>query len=145
MGLSDATHLLAIINVGTSRADARALVQALSHLVERRRGRPPTDAARAIASAPRLADLGLEIAMPPAEAFAAPAELVPLGEAAGRICAEVIAPAPPGVPRLIPGQRITPSHQVFLQAHDKAGVLILDPADPEQKRVRVVKAQGRES
>ncbi len=145
VGLSDATHLLAIINVGTSRADARALVQALSHLVERRRGRPPTDAARAIASAPRLADLGLEIAMPPAEAFAAPAELVPLGEAAGRICAEVIAPAPPGVPRLIPGQRITPSHQVFLQAHDKAGVLILDPADPEQKRVRVVKAQGRES
>ncbi len=140
VGLSDATHLLAIVSVGAIRADERALVRGLSHLAERRLGHPPTDAAKAVASAPRLADLDLEIAMPPAEAFAGSSELVPWAEAAGRICAEVIAPAPPGVPRLIPGQRITPSHQVFLQAHDKAGVFILDPADPKQKRVRVVKA-----
>ena len=139
VGLSDATHLLAVVSVGTSKADATRLVQALTHLVERRRKRQPTDAANAVSTAPRLADLAVEMAMPPAEAFAAAAELVPLGEAAGRVCAEVIAPAPPGVPRLIPGQRITPSHQVFLEAHDAAGVFILDPADPKQKRVRVVK------
>ena len=143
VGLSDATHLLAVVSVGTSKADATRLVQALTHLVERRRKRPPTEAAKAVSTAPQLVNLQIEMAMAPSEAFAAPTELVPLGDAAGRVCAEVIAPAPPGVPRLIPGQRITPSHQIFLQAHDAAGVFILDPADPKQGRVRVVKGKGR--
>ena len=82
------------------------------------------------------------MALPAAEAFAAPAvELVPWSRAPGRIAAEIIAPAPPGVPRLIPGQRITEAHAAFLQGAMDAGVFILDPADEEGRKVRVVNAQ----
>ena len=138
VALSGAAHLMVTVGVGTSRADERHLVEALTDLVAHRRKRPPTPAAKAAACAPSLADLGIEMVMAPSEAFAAETELVPLADATGRICAEVIAPAPPGVPRLVPGQLITPGHQHFLTANDAAGVFILDPADPKQKRVRVV-------
>ena len=59
---------------------------------------------------PRMAALGFDLAMPIADAFFAPAEKVAYQAAAGRICAEVIAPAPPGIPRLIPGQVISLDH-----------------------------------
>ena len=83
VGLSDATHLLAVVSVGTSKVDATRLVQALTHLVERRRKRQPTDAAKAVSTAPRLADLAVEMAMAPAEAFAAAAEAGPARRSGG--------------------------------------------------------------
>jgi len=43
---------------------------------------------------------------PLAEAWRAPAELVPLAAAAGRLAAEPLCPYPPGIPLLIPGERI---------------------------------------
>jgi lysine decarboxylase len=43
---------------------------------------------------------------PLAEAWRAPAEAVPLAAAAGRIAAEPLCPYPPGIPLLIPGERI---------------------------------------
>ena len=57
---------------------------------------------------------------------------------AGRIAAEMIAPAPPGVPRLVPGQRITADHVAFLVANHRAGAFVLDPVDPTGETVRVV-------
>ena len=83
------------------------------------------------------------MAMAAAEAFAAESELVVWDSASGRIAAEIIAPAPPGVPRLIPGQRITDAHVRFLHANVEAGVFILDPADEKGWKVRVVKAKRR--
>jgi arginine decarboxylase len=78
------------------------------------------------------------VAMPAADAFFAAAEPVRYEDAAGRIAAEIIAPAPPGVPRLMPGQRISDAHVAWLLANREAGMFVLDPADPSDKRVRVV-------
>ena len=44
--------------------------------------------------------------LPPREAFLAPQEAVPLEEAAGRIAAESLAAYPPGIPNVLPGERI---------------------------------------
>jgi len=44
--------------------------------------------------------------LPPAACFALPHETVPAAEAVGRVCAEYIWECPPGVPILLPGQRI---------------------------------------
>ncbi|GBG68247.1 hypothetical protein CBR_g2798 [Chara braunii] len=46
-------------------------------------------------------------ALSPREAFFAPSERVKLEEAVGRICAELLAPYPPGIPVLAPGEVIT--------------------------------------
>ena len=78
--------------------------------------------------------------MPMADAFFAPAEKVTYEASAGRICAEVIAPAPPGIPRLVPGQRISAQHAAWLTANRDAGMFVLDPADPAERKIRVVAA-----
>jgi lysine decarboxylase len=47
-----------------------------------------------------------EVIFPPRAALQLPAETVPVSEAAGRISAELIAPCPPGIALLAPGERI---------------------------------------
>ena len=48
-----------------------------------------------------------ELAMTPREAFLGPQEAVPFADAAGRIAAESLAAYPPGVPNVLPGERLT--------------------------------------
>ncbi len=50
-----------------------------------------------------------EAAMTPREAFFAPAEAVALEDSLGRISASPVIPAPPGIPILMPGERIDPA------------------------------------
>ncbi|WP_311722105.1 hypothetical protein [Sphingomonas sp. BK345] len=64
---------------------------------------PPLQGLRAICGAVRLA-------LPGPRALNGPTEMVRYEDAAGRIAAEMIAPAPPRVPRLVPGQRISAEH-----------------------------------
>lgn len=52
---------------------------------------------------------------PLAEAWRAPAEAVPLEQAAGRLAAEPLCPYPPGIPLLIPGERIDGPRAAWLQ------------------------------
>ena len=136
VGLSDARHLLLVISIGTTRADVRALVRALGDCVTRL-GADPAMLPRAPAVVP-VADLPFAMAMPGPDAFFAPVEMVAYEDAGGRIAAEIVAPAPPGVPRLVPGQRITAAHVAFLIASRDAGAFILDPTDPSQRMIRVV-------
>ncbi|MDK2881661.1 MAG: arginine decarboxylase [Clostridia bacterium] len=59
--------------------------------------------------------------MTPREAFFAPWLPVPRKEARGLVAAEVIAPYPPGVPVLCPGEVITPELTEFLEEWEAAG------------------------
>ncbi|HEY9869812.1 MAG TPA: hypothetical protein V6D08_11650, partial [Candidatus Obscuribacterales bacterium] len=42
----------------------------------------------------------------PRQAILLPQEVIPAHKAGGRIAAELIAPCPPGVPVIVPGQRV---------------------------------------
>ena len=57
----------------------------------------------------------------PREAFFAPHSLVPWESALGKTAAEVVAPYPPGVPVICPGERIQEEVLEFLQKWDAAG------------------------
>lgn len=50
-------------------------------------------------------------------ALFAPAEIVPLESAAGRIAAEAACPCPPGVPVVMPGEEVTPEATEFLNRY----------------------------
>jgi arginine decarboxylase len=76
--------------------------------------------------------------MLPRDAFFAARETVPAGEAAGRICAEQITPYPPGIPVIIPGERITGELLYYLRSGLAAGMQLPDPADPSLGTIRVV-------
>jgi lysine decarboxylase len=53
--------------------------------------------------------------LPVGQAWLAPSETVSLADAAGRLAAEPICPYPPGIPLLIPGERIDPLRAGWLQ------------------------------
>ena len=76
--------------------------------------------------------------MPPREAFFAAAEPVGVRTAVGRISAELIAPYPPGIPVLAPGEEVTPSVIEALDSARSAGIRIAYAADPTLSTIRVV-------
>ena len=53
--------------------------------------------------------------LPLGEAWRAKSEAVPLDQAAGRLAAEPLCPYPPGIPLLIPGERIDGPRAAWLQ------------------------------
>jgi hypothetical protein len=55
-----------------------------------------------------------ETILNPREAFFAPGRRLPLAEAIGRIAKETIVHCPPGIPVIIPGERIQPQHKPYL-------------------------------
>ena len=140
VGLAEARHLLVVISPGTATGDVRELVRALGDLSDRLRADPSI--LPAAPDLPGIATLGVELAMPGPDAFFAEVEEVAYEECAGRVAAEIVAPSPPGVPRLVPGQRITPEHVAWLVANRDAGMFVLDPADPSEHRLRVVAADA---
>lgn len=97
--LEMATHgsMLAMVTVGSQPDDIDHLVQALSTLPLKNQDLPTIPEPP---YAPRV--------LPLAEAAWAPSKEVVLEEAVGKISAEVIAPCPPGIAILTPGDRITP-------------------------------------
>ncbi|MFS0772980.1 aminotransferase class I/II-fold pyridoxal phosphate-dependent enzyme [Sphingomonas sp. 1P08PE] len=136
VGLSDGRHLLVVLSLGTRRSDLRRLVRALGDLI-RQLAADSSVLPRAPVM-PRIDTLSVEMVMAGPTALNGPATMVRYEDAAGRVAAEMIAPAPPGVPRLVPGQRITPAHVAWLIGQRDAGSFIMDPVDPSAATVRVV-------
>jgi lysine decarboxylase len=80
-------------------------------------------------------------ALAPREAFFAAHETVAAAHAVGRVCAEVVAPYPPGVPVLIPGEIVTAELLDALTDARGAGTRIAYAADPSLATLQVVAAQ----
>ncbi|MCA1222864.1 aminotransferase class I/II-fold pyridoxal phosphate-dependent enzyme [Streptomyces sp. 8L] len=83
--------------------------------------------------------LRLEQATLPRDAYFGPVEHVPWRRAAGRICAEVLTPYPPGIPAALPGEVLGREVMEYLRSGVDAGMVVPDAADPEVKSVRVVR------
>jgi lysine decarboxylase len=79
-----------------------------------------------------------EPAVSPRDAFFAPAETVPALAAAGRVSAELIAPYPPGVPVLAPGEVIARETVEGLREAAAQGVRVAYASDPTLATVRVL-------
>jgi len=136
MGLSDDRHLLACFTIGNDDQATDALIDSIRALADwastrvEQHGRP--------AGMPGRRDLPTTMAMIPAEAFFGRIEHVPLECAAGRVAAEMVAPYPPGIPRLIPGQRIESIHIDCLRLGVQAGLFPMGSSDVRLRTLRVV-------
>jgi arginine decarboxylase len=75
----------------------------------------------------------------PREAFFADYEVVAREEAVGRISAELVAPYPPGVPVLVPGEEVTLETLKALDLSLRVGNRIAYAADPSLKSLHVVR------
>jgi len=79
-----------------------------------------------------------EMAMPPREAFFRPNETRSAASAVGRVSGELVAPYPPGVPVLAPGEVITAEALDALRAAQADGGRIAYAADPTLATFQVI-------
>jgi arginine decarboxylase len=79
-----------------------------------------------------------ELAMTPREAYLGPQEVVPASRAAGRIAAESLATYPPGIPNVLPGERLTAETLAYVQHTLQMGGSVRGASDRLLDTVRVV-------
>jgi arginine decarboxylase len=87
--------------------------------------------------------LELQTAVTPREAFLGRGETVPAEAAVGRISCESIAGYPPGIPALLPGERITEEVIAYLRGLTGVGARLHGAADPSFATVRVLVERDR--
>ena len=125
--------IVAVFGMGETASDnAARLVDALE---------------RAVAELPGERDPGGRELMPPPpwgplemtprEAFFGPQEVVPIEAAVGRIAAESLAAYPPGIPNVLPGERLTAETWEYVQATLAHGGTLRGASDRTLRTARV--------
>ncbi|MBR6887894.1 MAG: aminotransferase class I/II-fold pyridoxal phosphate-dependent enzyme [Selenomonadaceae bacterium] len=124
--LSDAANLLFLITYSDTAETISKLVDALKLL-------PPRSPKKIYSTPPPIEISIAELS--PRETFYAPVEVVALRKSVGRICAEEITFYPPGIPLLMPGEKI--SAQVIesiCQSHGR----VIGASDSTLSTIKVV-------
>jgi lysine decarboxylase len=130
-----ATHAVIVFVLGLAQS-----VEPLERLAHefaetvREIGRPGE--VRDIPMAPVAEDA--ETAATPREAFLGAGESIPVDQATGRVSCEGIAGYPPGVPALLPGERVTAEVVAYLRELTAAGARLHGAADPSFETLRVL-------
>jgi lysine decarboxylase len=123
--MADRDTIVGLVTVGDRPEDVERYTECLMASIERRRGRPRTlSTAAAWVVEPQMV-------VPPREAFFGTTERVPIEQASGRVSAELVAPYPPGVPVLAPGELVTAEALAALAEARADGVRIAYAADPQ--------------
>jgi arginine decarboxylase len=86
--------------------------------------------------------LSNEMAVSPREAFLGDAEAVAVDDAVGRVSCESIAGYPPGIPALLPGERITEEAIAYLRELRDAGARLHGASDPAFATITVLRSAG---
>jgi lysine decarboxylase len=80
----------------------------------------------------------LEQVVPPRTAFLGADEVISVDDALDRVCGESIAVYPPGIPALLPGERITDEIVDYLRRQAAQGARLHGASDPEFKTIHVL-------
>jgi lysine decarboxylase len=130
--MADRDTIVPIVTLADEPGRVARFTEALVTAIERHR------------SGPRPAATGLawgldpQVVLAPRDAFFAAHETVPADAAAGRVSAELVAPYPPGVPVLAPGELVTAEIVAALRAVLADGGRVAYAADPTLATVQVV-------
>jgi len=79
-----------------------------------------------------------EMVVAPRDAFLGEADVVPVDEAVGRVSCESIAGYPPGIPALLPGERITAETIAYLRELVTSGARLHGASDPSFATIHVL-------
>ena len=132
--MADRDTIVAVVTVADDEPSLRRLTDALAASIERHRSTPRT-------LAPTAAWIvEPDLVVPPREAFFGAAETIEVGAAVGRVSAELVAPYPPGVPVLAPGELITEATLSALLQARADGVRIAYARNPELSTIDVLVA-----
>lgn len=122
--MADRDTLVAMVTLADDAESVGALGDALVHLLEIHPGGPRPVVPAGVWAVDPVVD------RPPRDAFFAARDRVRIGRALGRTSAELIAPYPPGVPVLAPGERVTAEVLDALHRARDSGTRIAYAHDP---------------
>ncbi len=132
--LPNLRHLTFMMTIGNTLEDIQKLTQAFRRLVSERGGNKLP-----VKKSPSLPLFEANSSViSPREAFFSPTETVTIDCCLGRISAELICPYPPGVPLIMPGEKITPSHLKYLKAVLEQQGTITGCSDPTLNTFKVI-------
>jgi arginine decarboxylase len=127
------TTVVFVVGLGEAAPTLRRLAGDVDEVVKRIAKPGVTDPLTA--SARMLAG---EMAVSPREAFLGEADLVAVADAIGRISCESIASYPPGVPQLLPGERVSAEIVTHLSALAASGARLHGASDPTFTTIHVL-------
>ena len=122
-----------VVGLGESAASLRRMAGDVDEVVKRL-----SEPGATAPIVPPAAALGYEVAVSPRDAFLGEADVVPVEEAAGRISCESIAGYPPGIPALLPGERITAETVAYLRELVASGARLHGASDPAFGTINVL-------
>jgi lysine decarboxylase len=134
MELAGENVIVAVFGMGERAQDQGERLVAALRAVAERLGGDDSGHARWFAEPPPWG----ELAMGAREAFFAPQEVVPVREAVGRVAAESLAAYPPGVPNVLPGERLTAETLDYIQQTLELGGSLRGASDRKLRTIRVV-------
>jgi arginine decarboxylase len=131
--LANRDTLVPLLTIGDTEAGVERLADALVGSLERRRDEP-----RSPGGASAVWSVEAEKAMTPREAFFAPRETIAVDVGAGRVAAETVAPYPPGIPAIAPGEVVSRELLEALREAAAQGTRLAYCADPSLATLQVV-------
>jgi arginine decarboxylase len=129
---ADLFNLIAIMGIGSDKSDVDKLVDALAEIDHKYHGA----AQNWLLEIPTLST---EMVMLPRDVFLkSEPKRVPLSKAAGQISAQTLTPYPPGIPVLIPGERITRTIVEYLQHLTGKAIRVVGQEGDTLRTIKVV-------
>lgn len=132
--MADRDTIVFLATLADTQEDFQALAMKLVPILKKLQG-SPRESATALSWS-----VVPQIATSMRDAYFAKTEMVSAQDAIGRISADLIAPYPPGVAVVAPGELLTEQIVSGLSASQKAGVRIAYATDPTLQNYRVVKS-----
>jgi arginine decarboxylase len=133
MELSTGHLVMAVVTIADTEETIDRLVEAFKALAEWSRTQT-----HSVVRFPPMKALRTEQVRTPRSAFFGKTTMVPLKESVGEVMAELLTPYPPGIPVIVPGERMTEEIVTFLEEGLKGTMVVKDAADESVQSVRVV-------
>ena len=130
-------NVLLIVTIGNDQRDLDRVVDAFQVLADRARRWGTMGTSALPTSLPMPSGLP-EGRLTPRDAFFATTETIPFETSTGRVCAEIVAPYPPGIPILAPGEVISAEAIEYLKVVHQMGGFINGPEDVRLRTIKVV-------
>lgn len=128
---ADLFNLVAIMGEGSAKSDAEAFIKALENISKKYHGKQKNWILR-------IPSLATEMVMKPRDVFLSNnTKKVSLKKAIGHVAAQALTPYPPGIPVVIPGERITREICDYLMDMSSKGIRISGQETEKLKTVRV--------
>ncbi|MEB3225329.1 MAG: aminotransferase class I/II-fold pyridoxal phosphate-dependent enzyme [Synechococcus sp.] len=125
-----------ILTFGNTETNIQSLREAFRELSQNHRSSQSLSIAQGLeTSTETLYDLPQ---LSPRQAFFGGSKTVPIENSMGHICAELLCPYPPGIPALMPGEKITAATLEKLRQILKLGGVITGANDPSLDTIQVI-------